>query len=51
MEKKRKERESVKTDETEEQVDEASQSMARMSFHQPDDEMEDTEEKRTAAYA
>jgi charged multivesicular body protein 7 len=51
VEKKRKERESVKTDETEEQVDEASQSMARMSFHQPDDEMEDTEEKRTAAYA
>ncbi|KAH8639911.1 hypothetical protein IG631_02852 [Alternaria alternata] len=51
VEKKRRERESVKTDETEEQVDEASQSMARMSFHQPDDEMEDTEEKRTAAYA
>ncbi|CAN9193898.1 unnamed protein product [Alternaria alternata] len=51
VEKKRKERESIKTDETEEQVDEASQSMARMSFHQPDDEMEDTEEKRTAAYA
>jgi charged multivesicular body protein 7 len=61
MERKRKEKEAadekqrrkeaVEAHETEEQVDEASQSMARMSFHQPDDEMEDAEEKRTPAYA
>jgi charged multivesicular body protein 7 len=62
VEKKRKDKEAaderqrqhevVEAGKTEQQVDEASQSMARMSFQQPDDEMEESKDSRhTPAYA
>jgi charged multivesicular body protein 7 len=54
-EKKQREAESARTkseaEKTEEKVEEASQDMSRMSFHQPDDEMENAEDERTPVYA
>jgi charged multivesicular body protein 7 len=55
MERKRREKEAAdakqlekheEDERTEEQVDQASQSLSRLSFHQPDDEMEDAEEEK-----
>jgi charged multivesicular body protein 7 len=54
-EKKQREAESARTkseaEKTEEKVEEASQDMSRMSFHQPDEEMENAEDERTPVYA